>query len=242
MARIAAARDSALTREEIADEALRQFDEGPGEPSIRSLAARLRVAPGAIYYHFPSRAAVVQAVVERVWSQATSELLRLLPEPFTSDPHELLVSVGTATRRAWLSHHRVARYMTATPEANDVIVNALELMASAFERLGLEGEKVTGAFHNYASFMLGAVLFAAERKSADEQLAGSGNRPKKRFHSKPTSTADPTTETRLSIDRAMHISTTDPAQDEALFTQGLRCLVKSFSPTSPAPRDTTRAS
>jgi AcrR family transcriptional regulator len=220
-----------LTREEIAGEALRQFDQGPGEPSIRSLAAQLRVAPGAIYYHFPSRAAVVHAVVERVWSQAVTELVRLVPEPFAADPFEVLVCVGIATRTAWLSHHRVARYMTATPEANEVIANSLALMARVFERLGLEGEQAAGAFHNYASFMLGAVLFAAERKGADERLAQAGDHPGQRFHSPRSATsADESHEhTRLSIDRVTDISTIDPARDEALFEQGLRRLVKSFS-------------
>jgi AcrR family transcriptional regulator len=231
VARIAAARDSVLTREEIAGEALRQFDQGPGEPSIRSLATQLRVAPAAIYYHFPSRAAVVHAVVERVWSQAVTDLVGLVPEPFTTDPLEVLVCVGIATRRAWLSHHRVARYMTATPEANEVIASSLALMARVFERLGLEGEQAAGAFHNYASFMLGAVLFAAERKDADERLGHAGDRPPQPFQSRRSSTGSKPSHqlTRLSIDRVMDISSIDPARDEALFEQGLRRLVKSFS-------------
>ena len=231
MARIAAARDSALTREEIAREALRQFDAGPGEPTIRALASQLQVAPAAIYYHFPSRAAVVAAVVERVWAEATSELLRLEPEPFSADPREVLVAVGLATRRAWLSHHRVARYMTATPEAEEIIVSSLRLMGSVFERIGLEGEDAARAFHSYASFMLGAVLFAAERKSADEQLAGTDDGARGRFRPSRAPTAERSPEpARLSIDGVMDISRVDPAQDEALFEHGVRHLVESFSP------------
>lgn len=63
-------RQTNLTPEAIVDEALRQFDEGTGEPTIRSLAAGLGAGPSAIYHHFPSRAAIVQRAVERVWGEA----------------------------------------------------------------------------------------------------------------------------------------------------------------------------
>ncbi|HET6870214.1 MAG TPA: hypothetical protein VFH80_30160 [Solirubrobacteraceae bacterium] len=90
-------------------------------------------------------------------------------------------------------------------------------MSGLFERMGLEGEEAAGAFHGYVSFMLGAVLFAAERKVADEQLARTGERPRGRFRS-----------TRLSLESIRDISTIDPARDEALFEQGVRRLVESF--------------
>ena len=47
MARIAKGRDRVLTREEIATETLRQFDENTEAPSIRALASALGVAPSA---------------------------------------------------------------------------------------------------------------------------------------------------------------------------------------------------
>jgi AcrR family transcriptional regulator len=175
--RLAVNRDTQLTPEEIVGEALSQFDAGPSEPSIRSLAAALRVAPTAIYHHFPSRAAIVQAVVELVWGQATTELLALVPAPLDADPAEVLLASGIATRRAWLAHHRVAPYMAATPEANELTDNALGMLAVLFERMGLDGNQAAFAVHSYASFMLGAVLFAAMRRGADEQLRNSAGKP-----------------------------------------------------------------
>jgi AcrR family transcriptional regulator len=233
MSRIASGRDSVLTREEIAQEALRQFDDGPAEPTIRGLAAQLRVVPAAIYHHFPSRAAVVHAVVERVWLQAWGELQRLLSERSAGDPVEVLVSVGIATRRAWLSHHRVARYVAATPDANPITANTVELMGSVLKNLGLEGEDAARAFHSYASFMLGAVLLAAERKAADEQLrlAGASTRGS-RSKRAPAANARPSKPSPLTIDRIVDLSTTDPALDETLYEQGLRQLVRSWSESS----------
>jgi TetR/AcrR family transcriptional regulator, tetracycline repressor protein len=233
MARIASARDSVLTRKEIAQEALRQFDRGPAEPTIRSLAKELGVVPAAIYYHYPSRAAVVHAVVERVWREAWRELQRLLSELPVPDSVEVLVSIGVATRRAWLSHYRVGRYLVATPDANPVTTGSVELMANVLKGLGVEGEDAARAFHSFASFMVGAVLLAAERKAADEQLELAAGSNRRRTDGKRTSAAGPNPRepTPLSIEQIVDLSTTDPALDEALFEEGLRRLVKSFSPT-----------
>ena len=67
MTRLAAGRTTHLEPEEIARETLRLFDEG-SDPSIRQLATALNVTPSAIYHHFDSRAEIVQAAVEMVWT------------------------------------------------------------------------------------------------------------------------------------------------------------------------------
>lgn len=225
MSRIATLRDSHLTREEIAATALRQFSERSAEPTIRSLALELKVAPTAIYHHYASRAELFQGVVELVWNEATLGVLELIPDPFSADPVDVLVATGLSTRRSWMAHHRVARYMAATPEANQFVVKTVGLMADLFRRLGLEGEEAAAAFHSYSSFMIGAVLFAADRKTANEQLAEASGADWTPDLEHPT--ADPT---RSALDTMMILSVTDPVRDEALFEQGLRRMIASFVP------------
>jgi AcrR family transcriptional regulator len=227
MPRLAAERTTHLTPAEIAAEALRQFDAGPTEPSIRSLAAALRVAPAAIYHHFPSQAAIFQAAVEMVWNKAGAELQRLVPDPRGADPAEVLVVAGVATRRAWLAHHRLSPYMAATPEGNQFTTNALGLMARVFEGLGLTGEQAAASFHAYATFMIGAVLYAAANRTANEQLA-SDRRDRLGKQA------------RLSLANVMEVSIADPARDEELFVQGLRRLVESLTAGGHRKRSTKR--
>jgi AcrR family transcriptional regulator len=231
MTRLAANRDTHLTPAEIAVEALRQFDAGGAEPSIRSLASALDVAPSAIYHHYGARSDIVRAAVALVWDQAAAELLELVPAPFDAEPAEVLVATGLATRRAWVAHYRLAPYMAATPESNEFVTNALGLIANVLERMGLEGERAAAALHTYSSFMIGAVLFAAARCAVNEQLEAesSNGHPSERFVSGPGPAARRSSEsTRGSIDEIMQISVTDPARDEELFTQGLRRLVASL--------------
>jgi AcrR family transcriptional regulator len=231
MTRLAANRDTHLTPAEIAAEALRQFDAGGAEPSIRSLASALDVAPSAIYHHYGARSDIVRAAVALVWDQASAELLELVPMPFDAEPAEVLVATGIATRRAWLAHYRLAPYMAATPESNEFVTNALGLMASVLERMGLKDERAAAALHTYSSFMIGAVLFAAARSAANEQLTteSSNGHASEHFVGGPGPAARYSSEsTRGSIDEVMQISVTDPARDEELFTEGLRRLVHSL--------------
>jgi TetR/AcrR family tetracycline transcriptional repressor len=57
----------ALTEDEILDAALGLLDDGgPNAASVRGIAARVGVAPNAVYTYFPDKAAVVEALVERL--------------------------------------------------------------------------------------------------------------------------------------------------------------------------------
>jgi len=230
MTRLAANRDTHLTPAEIAAEALRQFDASGDEPSIRSLATALKVAPSAIYHHYGSRAAIVRAAVALVWDEANGELLERVPNPFEADPTEVLVAAGVRTRRAWLAHYRLAPYMAATPESNEFITNALVPLAAVLERLGLKGERAANALHTYSSFMIGAVLFAAARRAANEELDGEprNGRSGERFLTQSGGGERSSKRTRLSIDEVMDVSIVDPARDEKLFADGLRRLVDSL--------------
>ncbi|HEX4217979.1 MAG TPA: TetR/AcrR family transcriptional regulator [Acidimicrobiales bacterium] len=168
MTRLARDRDTHLTEGEIAAEALRCFDQTMTAPSIRQLATVLKVTPSAIYHHYPSRAAIVQAAVNLVWEEATAQLLELIPDPFTADPIEVLVSSALATRRAFGSHHRIAPFMAATPKSDQPLVAIVALMATIFERLGLDADTAAASFHSYASFTIGSTLFAATRRITTE--------------------------------------------------------------------------
>jgi AcrR family transcriptional regulator len=221
-----------LSAEEIAAEALRQFDEGGAEPSIERLAAALGLPPADVERHFASRTEIIRAAVAEVWKEAIAGLLQLTPKPLEAEPRRVLVAMGIASRRAWLDHHQLAPYLAASPEVDDFTRNSIGIMANLLERTGLEGEAAAAAFHSYTSFMIGSVLFSAARASANEQFTGSPHGdPEMHFRSEhsPAIAQHSSENTRAAIDKMMELSAVDPARDEKLYARGLWRLVESLT-------------
>ncbi len=223
MTRLPEKRKTHLSPEEIVAEAVRQYDASPAAPTIRSIAASLDVAPSAIYHHFSSRSAIVEASVEAVWSESVVELLELVPNPLEADPEVVLVAVGVATRRVWCRHYRLAPYLAASPPENDFFEASVTLMTDLFGRLVDDPERAAAAFHSYSSFMIGASLFAALRLLADEQLEIEPER------SVPAADGEPADPIRVALDRMMALGSADPAADEEQFVRGLHRLVASLT-------------
>jgi AcrR family transcriptional regulator len=217
--RLARGRKTHLSRDEIAAEALRQFDHDQ-EPSIRGLATALGVAPSAIYHHFDSRSAIVDAALGLVWQEAGEEGLRLV-EGKLEDPAEVLIAAAVATRRAFGRHHQIAPCIAATPEANDHLSANLGLLAGAFEGLGLSGDEAGRAFHAYGSFAIGSTLVLASRLNLGETPPPS--------EARAAAAPSPEDATRAALAAMVDLSYSDPARDEELFVDGLRRLIVSFA-------------
>ncbi|WP_190989081.1 TetR/AcrR family transcriptional regulator [Pseudarthrobacter sulfonivorans] len=99
-----------LTEEEILEAALNLLDEGGMKAaSIRGIAARVGVAPNAVYTYFPDKAAVVQAIVEHLlglvdhavfadrdmpWRQRIEALALELRERLTAHPGAVNLMIG----------------------------------------------------------------------------------------------------------------------------------------------------
>jgi AcrR family transcriptional regulator len=224
MTRLARGRDTHLTPEEIAAEALRQFDEGR-EPSIRGLASALGVAPSAIYHHYDSRAAIVDAVLATVWEEAGEEGLRLVAGEAAPGPVEILVAAALATRRAFGRHHQLAPYLAATQEANERLAANLGLLASAFEGLGLHGGEAGEAFHAYGSYAIGSTLVRAARLNFGKPQSGRNGSSR----ASAEEGGEGVDGTRAELEAMMNVSYSDPERDEELFVDGLRRLIVSFT-------------
>ena len=60
----------ALTEDESLDATLQLLDEGGTTgASVRGIAAKVGVAPNAVYTYFPDKAAIIRALVERLFGE-----------------------------------------------------------------------------------------------------------------------------------------------------------------------------
>jgi TetR/AcrR family tetracycline transcriptional repressor len=91
----------ALTEDEILDAALSLLDDGgPEAASVRGIAARVGVAPNAVYTYFPDKAAVVKALVERLLGGVDHDVFANRERPWRERVEALALEL-----RARLSAH-----------------------------------------------------------------------------------------------------------------------------------------
>ena len=136
------------------------------------------------------------------------------------------------------THYQVAPFIAATPQAGGPLSAVLALMANVFGRMGLDRDEAAASFHTYASYTLGAVLFAATRRITNEQLLseGAAAAPPGRYRADPAGTAGgqrdtgaPSTGLLQTLDEMIDLSVVDPERDGKLFADGLRRLVTTMS-------------
>jgi len=91
----------ALTEDEILDAALTLLDSGgPDAASLRGIAARVGVAPNAVYTYFPDKAAVIKALVERLLGEVDHDVFADRERPWRDRVEALALDL-----RARLSAH-----------------------------------------------------------------------------------------------------------------------------------------
>ena len=73
----------ALTEDEILDAALSLLDDGgAAAASVRGIAAKVGVAPNAVYTYFPDKAAVVKGLVERLLGEVDHDVFADRAQPW----------------------------------------------------------------------------------------------------------------------------------------------------------------
>lgn len=117
--------DSALTPEQIlsaAEDVLRRF--GPTKATVVDIARTLGVSHGSVYRHFPSKAALREAVTQRWLDQAHDSLSSIAnePGPAVERLHRWLVTLFAAKRKKALDDPELfATYMSLIPDASRTV-------------------------------------------------------------------------------------------------------------------------
>jgi AcrR family transcriptional regulator len=155
----------ALTEDEILDAALSLLDEGgPDAASVRGIAARVGVAPNAVYTYFPDKAAVVSALIERLFGEVDHDVFADRERPWRERVEALALEL-----RARLSAHPGAVSLMVGGPLNGP--NTLALSERLLQLLGDAGLDRTDAAR--ASYLLFVHVFGSiALEVADAHHAG----------------------------------------------------------------------
>src|SRR5918997_4325836 len=151
----------ALTEDEILDAALGLLDEGGRDAaSVRGIAARVGVAPNAVYTYFPDKAAVIRALVERLLGEVDHDVFADRSRPWRDRVEALALDL-----RAHLSAHPGAVGLMIGgpmdgPHALALNERLLEVLADA----GLDGPEAARACYLLIVYVFGSIaLEVADR-------------------------------------------------------------------------------
>lgn len=135
--------DTVLTTERIleaAEDVLRRF--GPAKATVLDVARALDVSHGSVYRHFPSKAALRDAVVER-WLARVSDPLAALAARDGRGPEQLRrwLNLLIASKRGKVldDPELFATYVKLTADAREVVLAHVENLVAQLTRIIARG-------------------------------------------------------------------------------------------------------
>jgi AcrR family transcriptional regulator len=144
-----AAGDGVLTREKVleaAEDVLRRF--GPSKTTVVDVARALGVSHGSVYRHFPSKAALREAVLER-WLHRISDPLEAVVRGKQPAPERLRAwfdALIAAKRRKYLNEAELfATYAGLAADAREVVKAHVDTLVDQIARIIADG-MMSGAF------------------------------------------------------------------------------------------------
>lgn len=135
--------DGVLTSEQIlaaAEDVLRRF--GPAKTTVVDVARALGVSHGSVYRHFPSKAALREAVTQRWLDQAQDPLTAIVtaPGPAPARLHDWLSVLFAAKRKKALDDPELfATYMVLVGESSDTIARHVADLVGQIEHIIADG-------------------------------------------------------------------------------------------------------
>lgn len=157
----------ALTEDQILDAALALLDEGgPAAASVRGIAARVGVAPNAVYTYFPDKAAVVKGVVERLLGEVHAAAPVVPGRPWRDSIEDLAV----ALRRRLGAHPGAVPLMIGGPIDGPHALSLGERLLELLDQAGLAPEDAARASYLLITYTFGSIALEVAEAHSDGPL------------------------------------------------------------------------
>ncbi len=146
---------SAHSREAVLEAALALIDrDGIERLTMRGLGSELGVDAMMIYRYFPSKAALLDGVMSRIWSEVG------VPDPVPGEAwEELLAQTMHGLRRVLIAHPGAISILATRPASGADLFTLLERLLGALAGAGLEADETTADLLNaLVNYTVGHVL------------------------------------------------------------------------------------
>ena len=155
----------ATTEDEILDAALALMDQGGATAvTVRGIAARVGVAPNAVYTYFPDKAAVVKALVERLLSEVNHDVFADRTQPWRLRVEALALEL----RQRLTAHPGVVQLMISGPVTGPQALALHEALLELLDDAGLSPADAPRASYLLFIYVVGSLALVV----ADAQEPG----------------------------------------------------------------------
>ena len=155
----------ALTEDEILDATLELLDEGGANgASVRGIAAKVGVAPNAVYTYFPNKVAVINALVERLFGEVDNGVFADRDQPW----RERVECLAIELRARLAAHPGAVTLMIGQPRVGPNAMALGERLLELFADAGLTLTDAARASHLLFGYVFSSVaLDAGDLNQAD---------------------------------------------------------------------------
>jgi len=169
----------ALSAQSIVEEALALIDSrGVGAATTRAIGGRLHVRAMALYKHFPTRDAILDAVVDRIVHELNDD--PQVPPTAEAGWRDYLTRLAHGVRRYAVAHPHAFPLVTTRPVDAPWVnpplrsLSWIESMLSALADAGFDDAQVLYAYRSFNSFLLGYLLLETGARTLNDPQPGDG--------------------------------------------------------------------
>ncbi len=161
----------ALDRLTILDAALELIDErGVDGFTLRALGERLGVSQMAAYRHFKGKAAIVDALADRLLEE-----IKLDDPSEVPDPEDRILGYVRRARSVLLAHPALVPVVAARPLVRATQADDLIELHATFSAAGFPDETIVESILSLVSVTLGLILYEQQRTAFDRAQGPSYN-------------------------------------------------------------------
>ena len=143
-----------LSEDEILDAALTLVDEGgPSAASVRGIAARVGVAPNAVYTYFPDKAAVFNALVERLLGDVNHDVFADRAQPW----RRRVESLALELRQQLAAHPGAVPLLISAPMNGQHALALNERVLELLTDAGLDSADAARASYLLIVYVFGSI-------------------------------------------------------------------------------------
>jgi AcrR family transcriptional regulator len=131
-------------------------EQGLAHLTMRALGEKLGVDPTAVYRHFPSKEAMIEAMLDQLMAQSASI------EPAGDSPRDRILSTALDLRAIFHAHPQLSTAFATSSGANPSGLTLTKRLITELRAIGLQNTDLVQMYQTFETFIMGQQTLTVE--------------------------------------------------------------------------------